>query len=552
VRKISFCVATKWLRFYSVLMLFLIRAGVALAQEKEPPELSYTQRLSQQSPDSAFSILKEMYGRSVQKKDEVTKGICLQQMGEICYYFGRYPQALDFHLQADRIFREKRKPQLIAANLNDMGILYYQNKQILLARKQYDEALSIYRETRDREGIATTYGKIGHLFEKQQRYDSAFFYQRLALIQYSLIAHKQGMAKIYENMGSIYEDCERFDSSLYYFNQSLILYGQAGEKVASIEVLNNLGDIYRKTGLYRRSIVQTGEALALAEHTNDLYEQGAAYRDLGKAYNLLQMADSAYYFLELSRRVTIDIYSKENDRQTAFLSVLFDVSKKNEEISSLENARKVNRIISAAVTIVILLLVVLGWVTISRQRLKIEKEKIIGDQNRRVYETQKELLRKELENRQLKEERLMRELDSKHKGLTSSTLHIIEKNQLLESVRNRLAAMVKDEKRDQKKQLQQLIQQINLSFNHDEYWNEFQNAFEQVHQDFFHNLKKLCEDLSGNDMRLLSLIKLNLSSTDIATLLGISPDSLRVSRYRLKKKIGLEASESLSSFVQAL
>jgi FixJ family two-component response regulator len=112
--------------------------------------------------------------------------------------------------------------------------------------------------------------------------------------------------------------------------------------------------------------------------------------------------------------------------------------------------------------------------------------------------------------------------------------------------------LIKDDKRDQKKQLQQLIQQINQHFNHDQYWQEFRDTFEQVHGQFFVNLKKHSDELTGNDLRMLSLIKLNMGSKDIATLLGISQDSLRVSRYRLKKKLNLEQGESLTGFVQTL
>ncbi|HEY8969625.1 MAG TPA: tetratricopeptide repeat protein [Puia sp.] len=534
------------------LLLFLSFSDEAQVQENDRAELAYTQRLSQQFPDSAFLLLKEMYTQSLAKKDQASTAICLQQMGQISYYLGNYPQSLDFHLQADKIFREVGQREQIAANLDDMGILYYYNRQISLARKQYDEALALYSQAGNSEGQATTYGKIGHLYEKQQKYDSAFFYQRLALQQYRRIAHKQGMAKIYENMGSIFEDLEQFDSSRYYFINALQLYDQSGEQVASIEVVNNLGDVLRKTGHYKEAIVQTNKALDLATRTNDLYEKGAAYRDLGKAYHLLGKEDSAYHYLELSRRATIDIYSRENNRQTAFLSVLFDIDKKNDEIVRLENARKITIITTTAIIVVVILLVVLGAVVISRQRLKIRNERLTGERDRQIYQAQRELMQAELQNRQLQEERLIQELEVKRKGLTSSTLHVIQKNQLLENLRDRLGVLVKDDKRDQKKQLQQLIQQINLNFNHDQYWNEFRETFGQVHQQFFDHLKAHCEDLTGNDLRLLSLIKLNLTSGDISTLLGISQDSLRVSRYRLKKKLSLNNGESLTAFVQSL
>lgn len=65
------------------------------AQENDRAELVYTQRLSKQFPDSAFLLLKEMYEQSLSRKDRLGTGICLQQMGQICYYLGNFPKALD-------------------------------------------------------------------------------------------------------------------------------------------------------------------------------------------------------------------------------------------------------------------------------------------------------------------------------------------------------------------------------------------------------------------------------------------------------------------------
>jgi len=50
----------------------------------------------------------------------------------------------------------------------------------------------------------------------------------------------------------------------------------------------------------------------------------------------------------------------------------------------------------------------------------------------------------------------------------------------------------------------------------------------------------------------VALIKMNLSSKDMALLFGISQDSLRVARYRLRKKLNIEQGENLSSFIQTL
>ncbi len=245
-----------------VVAIMLLLSNNMQGQENDRTELLHTQRLSKQFPDSAFSLLKEMYSKAIASKDRQTMGICLQQMGQVCYSLGNYPKALDFHLQADKIFRETNNDEQLARNLNDMGLVYYQNRQLPVARKQYDEALSIYYKLKNQEGLADTYGKIGHLYEKQKQVDSAFYFQRLALQECKNVVQPPVVAKIYENIGSIYEDLEKYDSAWYYFDHSLKLYDQANDQVAGIEVINNLGDIYRKTGRYHDAINKSNEALA--------------------------------------------------------------------------------------------------------------------------------------------------------------------------------------------------------------------------------------------------------------------------------------------------
>lgn len=493
---------------------------------------------SQANTPAAFLTLKENYTRAIKNKDLVAAAQCLQQMGRLCYHLGHYPQSLDFHLQAGEIYRREDKKELLAGNLDDMGTLCYYNRQRSQARRHYEEALAIYTSLRNRAGMALTYGKIGHLYEKQQQYDSAFYFQRQALAQYRSLNNRRGMARIYENLGSIHEDLARYDSAGYYFRQALLLNGQTGDDTARIEVLNNLGDVLRKTGRYREGLQRTKEALALALQVNEKYQLSGACRDVAKSYHLLGNNDSAFYYLEQSRSHLLDIYSEESGKQVALLQTMYDIEKKNREIERLTSARKMNRIITMAVIVVIVLLMVLGSLIISRQRLKIRNARILAEQDKRRYETAQERMQAELENRKIE--------------LSTHTLHIIQKNQLLEDLRNRLDEMLKDDRRDQKKQLKQLLQQINHSFNHDHYWEEFRKMFEQVHQAFFNNLKRYCDKLTPNDLRLVALLKMNLPSGDIATLLCVSPDSLRVMRYRLRKKLNIEQGESLTAFIQSL
>src|ERR1700749_4979053 len=134
---------------YLFFWVLVLAHTCVLAQENDRAELVYTERLSKQFPDSAFSLLREMYSQALARKDRLGTAICLQQMGQICYYLGNFPKALDFHGQADKLYREGGSHDLerVAANLNDMGLLSYYNRQTPQAWKQYDEALTIYRGT---------------------------------------------------------------------------------------------------------------------------------------------------------------------------------------------------------------------------------------------------------------------------------------------------------------------------------------------------------------------------------------------------------------------
>ncbi len=264
------------------------------------------------------------------------------------------------------------------------------------------------------------------------------------------------------------------------------------------------------------------------------YQLSSAYRDMARAFNLLGRNDSAFHYLELSRESLGNIYSRESGKQLSIIQAMYDTGKKDLEIARLRNTRNSAIFLGIAA----LLLVTLGVMVISRQRLRIRNAALLRMQEQQQFRTRTELL-------QLQEENLKQELETRSKVLGAHTLHIIQKNQLLEEIRLKLSDMVSDERRDQKKQLKQLQQLIHQNFNHDQHWDEFRSIFEQIHQSFFDKIRAYCDALTPGDLRLVALLKMNLSSADIAVLMGISQDSLRVVRYRLRKKLQLQQGKTL-------
>jgi tetratricopeptide (TPR) repeat protein len=509
------------------------------------------EKLSGQYPDSAYNLLKNYLNKAIVEKDAYGEAMCLQQMGQVLYHRGNYTAAIDHLMEAEKIFRENKYQLPLAQTLNYLGNIYYYNKQPQKANSEFAQALLLFKSLKDNKGLAETYGQIGHIYEKRLIYDSAYHFQKIALTYLTQENDKSLAAKIYENIGSIMEDRMQYDSALYYYTLSLQLNQSAENKIAQIEVINNLGDVHRKTGAYAKGLQYSKDAMLLSLEMQEKYQLSSAYRDIARSYELLQQYDSAYQYNELGRELLQEIYTTESSKQIAFMQALFDTEKKDAEITKLNAERRVNFIISISAIIVVLLLAMLAWVIYNRQRLKIKNERFISERNQQIYETRNGLLEAELKNKQLEEINLKQQLEIKSKELSSHILHLIQKNEVLETLRADLNELQKDDKRDQKKQIRKILQKINISFNQDSYWEEFRLIFDQVHQSFFTSLQELNADLSASELKLLALIKMNLSSQDIATLMGITPDSLRVTRYRIKKKLKLDPDESLTSLIQS-
>ena len=267
--------------------------------------------------------------------------------------------------------------------------------------------------------------------------------------------------------------------------------------------------------------------------------------------------------MERSYNLNAQIYDEESVRQIARMQTLYETSQKEKQIAVLEKDQKIALIYRYLFAGGALMLLITGWVIFSRQRLKIKSNREIIEQNQRVYETQQALVQTELENAQLNEQKLKTELENKllreqnlqaelkakSKELTTHALHIIQKNKMLEELKDRLRDIKRQGKKDANKQIQEAINMINYSFSLDKDWDDFKKVFEEVHQAFFEQLQEQYPDLTPAEIRLCALLKLKLNSKDIAAIMGISSDSLRIARYRLRKKLQLPKEVKLNNFV---
>ncbi len=151
----------------------------------------------------------------------------------------------------------------------------------------------------------------------------------------------------------------------------------------------------------------------------------------------------------------------------------------------------------------------------------------------------------------LQNENLKSELGFKNQELTSFTYHLVNKNELINEIRT---ALLKVEKKfpdhnELKKEIRQVYKLTEQNSNIDEDWENFVKSFDQVHANFFKRLTDEFGDLSPNDYKMCTYLRMNLTSKEIASLMNISIRSVETNRYRLRKKLGLDPDTNLVQFL---
>ena len=93
---------------------------------------------------------------------------------------------------------------------------------------------------------------------------------------------------------------------------------------------------------------------------------------------------------------------------------------------------------------------------------------------------------------------------------------------------------------------------IKTNIAQDGEWDEFNMRFKKVHPDFYNVLHQRFPDLTQNDVRICALMRLNLGSREMASMLGINVRSVDQSKYRIRKRLKLEPEDNLLTFIQEL
>ena len=475
-------------------------------------------------------------------KDSVLMLKCLYNLGISCFDLGRHHEALEYLLRGAAICKLRPPDWMLGTILLEIGTLLSEMGEYDKSIEYQLEALEVYKKENRLSAIIKCYNNLGVNYISKKEYDKAMEYQNKCQEGWRELGEWDMITYSYVNIGLIFSYQSQEDSAIWYYDLAL--------RNANVEDKVLMERIYRLNGMSLIELARYDEAIAslhqsrvIAGEIESLVSVHQAHESLAEAFKRKGNLDSAFYhFSEFSRlRDTIlrDEMTQESIRMEAAYSAnekKNELALKNKQLQLAQQEKQLlqyrrNLIIVIAISILLLVLILY-----SRQRIRFKKEKEIQEARLQI----EELSRKDLE----------RDILYKNKQLVSYALQLEQKNDMLREIKERLGTIEENlnEKEDNHK-INQLNNYIDFISNSEKEWEEFSTYYEQVHQDFFSRLKVIHPYLTNKELRLCALLNINLSTKEIANILHLSPKSVEIARYRLRKKLGLQREDNLVDFI---
>ncbi len=142
-------------------------------------------------------------------------------------------------------------------------------------------------------------------------------------------------------------------------------------------------------------------------------------------------------------------------------------------------------------------------------------------------------------------------MKQKDEELAESALHLVKSNEFMNSFISKIKDIkhvVEENPKDAIESLTQLGQEI-LQKNKEDSWFRFELTFSRIHKNFSKNLSKSYPKITPAEFKLCSFIRLGMSNKEISAVLNQTSNSVKVSRYRIRKKFDMDRSSNFETFL---
>ncbi|WP_169818737.1 tetratricopeptide repeat protein [Niabella ginsenosidivorans] len=505
-------------------------------------------------------------------------------LGDVYYQSSRYGDSYAAFMTAKKIGDASADKRGFSYFYNDLGLFYNSIQEYDSALNSFHNSLAYIPDT-SAKGLSEAFLNIGVTYGGAGDIGRAATYLNKAL-QIAQEKHMdQNLAFIYMNLGNAYADARhpQLQRATDYFKQALTAAGKTGNTYVQSIAYASLGDICNRQGQFDQALAYSRQAMDITRKAGfaslQMYSQfgyceiltkmhrfeasDSALKNIAKTF-YLTLNDRKQYLksyidlykewgnykkaLELSdqlKKVTDSIAEMTNKRNMDILDARFRFHEQETRITDLkkENNWK-TRLVKISVVAVIMSFLFIGMLIYSKRlksRVLLQKQQVLKEENARM-KMEKALAEE-------KAVRVKEDLDHKNRALSASVVHSEQMARILFGIKEKLSDTEKLRDPAYVEDIRKIIRH-NIHLQED--WQKFKMHFEEVHPSFFSKLALIAPQLSKNELKQCAYIRMNMSNKEVAALLNVSPDSVKMSRYRIKKKLGLPFSTDLGEYIASL
>jgi len=463
-----------------------------------------------------------------QLPDSVRLGTTYDFISMIYNTKGNYKLAIVNSLKAVRILEKKNKPIRLADALSHLANSEFSLENFEKCLELKNKALNIYKENNDNYYTTETFNGIGITYYYLKKYDQSIKYLKQGLSLANKLELIDIKRTLLDNLGKVYTATGDYNKAQQYLNEALKNAEENNQDYWKAIILNNLGDLYNKTNNHKKAIVLLTKAAEIGKNFNNLSALKDSYFNRHISYVNLKQSTLALTDYKAYASINDSLYNIEKVKEIEELRTIYETEKKEQKILIQKNE--------------IDLLNVKGRIN-NLQRLLLGFGLLLALIS--VY-----TFHQRNKNNKLAKEKAEVDLEYKTKELTTHALHLAKKNEVLNDLKQKAKVLKVETNADPGYQM--LIQTINFDLQDDNNWENFSRYFEEVHKNFNTKAQQKYPNITSNDLRFMALLKMNLSSKEIANILNISSDGIKKARQRLRKKMGINSNDSLEAIVIAI
>lgn len=471
--------------------------------------------------------------RDMDNQTFVAFGQTLQ--GDIYYTKGQNELAAMKYMAALRIYEsmgEKSRladaHRLLAAAQTAVGS--FENSERNLAK-----AIAIYEAENDRFYLSQSLRDLGYTFFRQGKYVEANQQYLRALELSRAIEDAWGIAQARQNLAELAVRDKQYERAEQYYIWALGNYQSIGNPFEIGLVYTDLAELYLEMGDVNTALVQNRQAEEYLREVDAYSSLQLVYKNYHDIYAALGQPATALQAYQEYTTIKDSLFTLDKQVRMDELQLIYEVEKKDQEIVLLGKDLKLaalrRQLLAGGL---VALLLIAGSIIFA-----------LWQQQRKERQVQKERQRRqaaELEKKELARAQLEREL-------AAQVLQLVRKNELLAQVQQEVAQLSQKANGEADQGFRKLERSIQHNLTSDEDWAQFLATFEQVHPAFLQQLRRRATRLSPAEQKLSCLLRMNLSSKEIATLLNISDEGVKKGRYRLRKKLNLDSEVNLQEYL---